>query len=106
MLFPIIDQNLSDYIMVVSLCGSSSIKLAILSIYKNSLIVFMNFIGCCQFYNESIVYYIKSLIPLFFRETPPPDCADFLGHTFNIFVKGLERELYRQEQELTVSFGN
>ncbi|KAL5015854.1 hypothetical protein ScPMuIL_005443 [Solemya velum] len=34
-------------------------------------------------------------------ETPPPDYADFLEHTFNIFVKGLERELFRQEEELT-----
>lgn len=32
---------------------------------------------------------------------PPPDYSAFLQHTFNIFKIGLDRELYRQEQELT-----
>lgn len=32
---------------------------------------------------------------------PPPDYSQFLQHTFNIFKIGLDRELYRHEQELT-----
>ncbi|KAL4223925.1 hypothetical protein ACF0H5_017387 [Mactra antiquata] len=31
----------------------------------------------------------------------PPDYSNFLQHSFNIFKIGLDRELYRQEQELT-----
>ena len=37
-------------------------------------------------------------------ENPAPDYAAFLQHTFNIFKNGLDRDLYRQEQELTVSY--
>ena len=36
-------------------------------------------------------------------DNPAPDYAAFLQHTFNIFKNGLDRDLYRQEQELTVS---
>ena len=36
------------------------------------------------------------------RESPTADQAKFMEHTYNIFLRGLERELYRQEAELTV----
>jgi hypothetical protein len=38
---------------------------------------------------------------LFYSDVPQ-DYSDFMQHTFNIFHRGLDRELYRQEQDLTV----
>lgn len=40
-----------------------------------------------------------------FREPPPTGAyAEFLQHTFSVFTTGLERELFKQEKVLTVSF--
>lgn len=39
---------------------------------------------------------------VFFSGNPPAEYSAFLQHTFNVFKVGLDRELYRHEQELTV----
>jgi len=39
---------------------------------------------------------------LYYRGDPPKEYSAFLRHSFNVFKVGLDRELYRQEQELTV----
>lgn len=40
---------------------------------------------------------------LFDSTSQPNEYEQFLQHTYNIFLRGLEREEYKQENQLTVS---
>lgn len=49
-----------------------------------------------------IVFEIVNCTNFFGRDTSSKELGDFLRHTFSIFSNGLDRELYCQEEELTV----